>query len=266
MSGFTCLSPAFGHRCNKCSACIALRSWLRLLRYRLELYDHEDERAWFITLTNRPGADEAYAPVQRWLKRLRKSHADKKIRYVSVEERGARNDRLHYHLLLFSSEPIRYRELPEWLEGHKLYKLATPGALAYVVKYISKGGKLRSSIHMGCAIVERTAEHPLVAQVLRDFPGSSIRKIRQTVVPKEMAEPFVQAEPYMVHQEDRAAVLHDIREAEKETNPERDTWLQLGVLVNKQAARLSGRRDSDDRYEASGGDIPQTQEEGPDNE
>lgn len=164
---------------------------------------------------------------------------------------------------MFSSLPIKYRELPDWLEGHKLYKLATPNALAYVVKYISKGGKLRSSIHMGRAIVEKTADHPLVARVLRDFPGASIRKIARTIVPREMAEPFIQVAPYMVHMDDFAEVLHDIREAEKEPNPERDNWLQLSSIVNKQAARLPRQPDERLPEEYPGGSIPQTQEEGP---
>lgn len=265
MSGFTCLSPSFGHRCNKCAACVALRSWLRLLRYRLELYDHRDERAWFITLTNAPGSNDAYAPVQLWLKRLRKAHPDKRIRYVSVQERGARNDRLHYHLLVFSSLPIKYRELPDWLEGHKLYKLATPNALAYVVKYISKGGKLRSSVHMGRSTVEKVANHPLVGRVITDFPGASIRKVANTVVPREMAEPFVQVEPYMVHQECRAAALHDIREAEQRPHLERDRWVQLGKIVNQQAARLQRQLPEELPEALSGGNIPQNHEEGPDN-
>ena len=175
--------------CGKCARCRERKSWLKRQRVGLEVQGHLGERAWFCTLTF--GADQegdAYRSVQLWLKRLRKGLPGKKVRYVAAREYGARNGRLHYHVLVFCDHPVKYRELPVWDHGFYKYKIGDRSAWEYITKYIQKsGGKLRGSVKLGVGTLESVIAHPLALAVLEHFPGTAVKRIGKFKVTKEVA-------------------------------------------------------------------------------
>lgn len=121
------------------------------------------KRTWFMTLTFSPShlagvlvsgkSDKlvdierrAYADVQRYLKRLRKTKAV--FRYLAVFERGEQSGRAHYHLLLHETGrfPIPKRVLEDtWpsLVHARLVDPTTTGAASYLTKYLTKSFDVR---------------------------------------------------------------------------------------------------------------------------
>lgn len=191
---FQCLKPREpeGWRCQKCTGCLTLRAWLKSLRIALEAYGH-DGRCWLCTLTFRKEAQvDQYSEVQKWLKRVRKHVPSSTVRYVCVPEAGSRNNRLHYHLVVYCTDELKYRCLDHWHLGFANYKLVDPSAAgAYVAKYLAKGhGKVRASQRLGSDFVDTL--HRKADPVLSAFPGARVigfipRGRRKAVrVPREL--------------------------------------------------------------------------------
>lgn len=197
MSGFDCLSPGEWagreKRCWRCLGCRSLRAWVRSLKLRLEAAGHDD-RVWLCTLTLKEELSDAqaYPLVQKWLKRARKyfaSHGLGNARYCCVCEYGSRNGRIHYHIVLFVGDAVKYRSLPEWSHGFHHFRLVSGGAASrYVTKYVLKSPrvKVRASQRLGASIVNQCYEHDQVLAALRAFTGAKVVSIAGVRVPREM--------------------------------------------------------------------------------
>lgn len=158
-------------RCRKCPACNRARRRHWALRAQAEV--SKANRTWFGTLTLAPeyqfrcvalarstlarsgvryddlSPDEAFkervrpltAELQRYLKRLRKSHAG--LRHMVVVERHKSGDP-HLHLMLHETlGPIRHKQLTaKWDWGFSKFNLVAEGgsskAVGYVTKYLTK--------------------------------------------------------------------------------------------------------------------------------
>lgn len=158
----------FAHRCRKCPACLRLRSQEWTARAKHEWFSHE--RCWWITLTFRGSVPKFYEEVQKWLKRVRSS-SNLSIRYLVSEETGERRNRLHWHVLLFSSKSVTKRCLTSrWKHGFSKCVLArTVGVLRYVSKYASKVGRLRASVGFGNGLRAIARARPDLAQRYDDW-------------------------------------------------------------------------------------------------
>ena len=134
-------------RCRKCSNCMRMRQAQWMYRGAVEFATHE--RTWFVTLTWKDGNECDYEEVKKFFKRLRKKHGA--FRYLCTEEKGEKNERLHWHILLHCSDSITWRAIAsEWSHGHIHCKLArTSGLASYVAKYAAKGGRIRASRFYG---------------------------------------------------------------------------------------------------------------------
>jgi hypothetical protein len=159
-------------RCRKCDNCNAQRKREWVERVAKEWYVHE--RTWFLTftfaecltvinqgkrneMTVSPKMDSEtfteplypeYADIQLWLKRIRKKH---KVKFLSVEEFGEKNGRLHWHIVLHSSRHLTGDEMQRHWDYGKLHsKLVTDSDIgSYIAKYVTKAGKLRGSVGYG---------------------------------------------------------------------------------------------------------------------
>ena len=91
--------------CGKCPACRVRRSsdWTLRLSHEYSLHEH---KGIFLTLTY----DDKHIPtfqsvikkdLQDFIKRLRKKIYPRKIKYFACGEYGSKNNRPHYHLILF---------------------------------------------------------------------------------------------------------------------------------------------------------------------
>ena len=189
---FVCVDPRDFRgeqvRCWKCPGCRSLRLWLRSLRIHLEALGHND-RVWMCTLTFKEAVNDTdgYPQVQKWLKRVRKAcPKDSRIRYTCVCELGARNRRLHYHVVVYSQSDVKWRMLDCWTAGHAHYKLVSGrAAVRYVLKYMEKGhGKVRSSSKLGVEFMDRV--HSCAAGVLDQFPGAVVASVGGCRVPREL--------------------------------------------------------------------------------
>jgi len=164
--------PLNSVRCRKCSNCMRQRKAEWVERVAKEWYVHE--RTWFLTFTfaetrtviNQGKRNEqivcpkldsetftepqypTYADIQLWLKRIRKKH---KIKFLSVEETGEKNGRLHWHLVLHCSSGLTGDEMQsQWDYGKLHSKLVTDGDIgSYIAKYVTKAGNLRGSLGYG---------------------------------------------------------------------------------------------------------------------
>lgn len=189
-------------RCQKCAGCRSLKAWIKSLRVQLETVGHGG-RVWLVTLTFREEqADEsdAYKLVQLWLKRLR-DHIGRKdgglIRYTCVSELGSRSNRLHYHLVVYSSAEVKWRMFAKWEHGFSRFKLVSGlEAARYIMKYLSKGhGKVRSSSKLGVHCVETVSQNEVVAGVLSAFPGAVVKAVASVRVPRELQSASPGPEP-----------------------------------------------------------------------
>lgn len=179
----SCTNPVyfdgFTRRCQKCDNCISVKMWIKQKYLNLEAAG--SKRTWFITLTFKEDRGDNYPEVQKWLKRLRKN-TGAKVKYAIVSERGKRNNRFHYHGVLFFDRTVTKRQLPEWSHGFKLYKLATQSSIKYVLKYVFKdGGKLRASANLGKAVIDQSIEEN--TELLQAFPGAEIISINGAQIP-----------------------------------------------------------------------------------
>ena len=134
-------------RCRKCGSCMRMRQNQWMYRGSVEFATHE--RTWFVTLTWKDGNECDYEEVKKYFKRLRKKYGA--FRYLCTEEKGERNERKHWHILLHCSNGFTWRAVSsEWHHGHVHCKLArTSGLASYVAKYAAKGGRIRASRFYG---------------------------------------------------------------------------------------------------------------------
>ena len=157
--------------CGKCIGCRKARinEWCTRLQHELEY--HKD--SCFITLTY----SDKWLPLcksickqilQRFLKRLRKELGDTKIRYFACGEYGKREDRPHYHLVVFGFVPClddlyvacikegrKYYGsrtiLRLWPYGFNTVGTVSPASIRYICKYVQKVffGELAEKVYAG---------------------------------------------------------------------------------------------------------------------
>lgn len=130
--------------CGKCLACLSNKrnDWA----FRLNQEHRASKSALFVTLTYdwksmpKDGSLKK-RDLQLFLKRVRKNDETKKIRYYGVGEYGTKNNRPHYHLLLFNSDEKIVRK--SWTLGIIHIGNVTLASVAYALKYIVQptGGK-----------------------------------------------------------------------------------------------------------------------------
>lgn len=140
---------------GRCEFCKKRRNqdWGTRILLEYELSD----KTWFGTFTYRNEKYFQYSDFQKMLKRLRKN-TGKVVRYFSVEERGDKRGRWHFHAVLYGQ--LTKRELErEWKQGFTGFELVrSPVGLAYYLsKYVTKQNyKKRCSNEFGMRyLVER---------------------------------------------------------------------------------------------------------------
>lgn len=137
--------------CGRCPLCRRRRvnEWV----FRMQKEDEVSTSSYFVTLTY----DTNFVPitkngfltldksdVQKYMKRLRKAQAkttDTKIRYYFVGEYGTKNDRPHYHAIIFN---VHNEELihKSWNLGQVVIGTVGGPSIAYTVKYLDKPYKI----------------------------------------------------------------------------------------------------------------------------
>lgn len=134
--------------CGQCLGCRLQRSREWSIRMLHETKSHVENC--FITLTY----DDEHLPqnnsiskaeVQKFIKRLRKNTGCK-FRYYAVGEYGDKNNRPHYHALLFGFSPSD-KKYHSGADGYKIYKSET----------ISKAWQGRGLVSVGNATLESAA-------------------------------------------------------------------------------------------------------------
>lgn len=145
--------------CRKCPACMdtKLRQWV--FRMQLEAMLYAESQVTFCTFTYRPedlppDEESAKRQMQLFLKRLRKVfNLPGHLRYVVALEKGAMaTKRYHWHAILYGlsfTSHNRYVLERAWGNGFIQWKPSTPGRMAYVLKYVIKGGKFLMSRNPG---------------------------------------------------------------------------------------------------------------------
>lgn len=177
-----CLTPGSweGHpvRCRKCRGCRKHREWQWMRRVATEYACHPS--TWFITLTLREQATaQTYEAVRLCLRDVRREFGYAK--YVTTEERGSENDRLHWHVLLHlpcGDTRDSVRDAVRWPWGFRDVSRVASARRAgrYVGKYLAKGGKLRASFAYGEG---REVYTPALIAAFEAFPSARFTGIRQ---------------------------------------------------------------------------------------
>lgn len=162
-------------RCGRCAKCLRRRRRIWSARARAEVASAA--RTWFCTLTASPHARHLYElraearlrrggtdflalsaqerfaewakemgrELTKYVKRVRKD-SGAKLRCLWVFEEH-KDGAPHIHGLvheMHSGEPVRWRILNQWPDGHAKFNLLTdPKQISYVTKYISKSARLR---------------------------------------------------------------------------------------------------------------------------
>lgn len=136
-------------RCRKCVKCLKVRQgqWA----YRATVEYLAAKRTWWLTLSYRGKHEPDYEDVKRFYKRLRKKEGGRGLRYVVSEERGGKNDRLHWHILLHCQPSLTRRQIERsWDFGYVHARLAkTAGLGGYLAKYLAKQSRIRASVSYG---------------------------------------------------------------------------------------------------------------------
>lgn len=143
--------------CGRCTGCRLERSRQWAMRCVHEASLHDDNC--FITLTyspeNLPSTGSLVkADFQKFMKRLRKRYTGKTIRYFMCGEYGEKNNRPHYHAILFGLNFPDWRYVETSPSGHEVYTSAilehiwglgfvtigtvTFESAAYVARYVMK--------------------------------------------------------------------------------------------------------------------------------
>jgi len=113
--------------CGRCIGCKLERSRQSAVRCMHEAKMHSENC--FITLTYSPeyepqGKTLDKADLQKFIKRLRKFYAPKKIRYYACGEYGEKFDRPHYHICIFGHD-FADKKLWQDKNGYQLFTSAT---------------------------------------------------------------------------------------------------------------------------------------------
>lgn len=140
-----CLSPIRNDwvgrlvRCRRCRNC---RRWSAKKWFGRNLLEvRTAPRSWFVTLTLRnPVA--TYSDVQLWLKRVRKGCHPTPVKYVVVLESGSLYGRLHWHLIMTSTD-LAQREIRSPYRGgiseaKLIEKKDQANYAGYICSYIAK--------------------------------------------------------------------------------------------------------------------------------
>lgn len=142
--------------CSKCIGCREqqARGWALRCMHEISLHDENS----FITLTYDNGNMPYNGGLrldhwQKFMKRLRKANAGKKIRFFHSGEYGDQLKRPHYHAILFGkdfNDKVKLKEakgnkyytskeLSElWPYGYHLIGEATFGSACYIARYVHK--------------------------------------------------------------------------------------------------------------------------------
>lgn len=129
--------------CGKCPPCKLRRiqGWV----FRIQEEDKVSSSSYFITLTydtrHVPISDNGFMTLeksayQKFMKRLRKLERNK-LKYYAVGEYGTKNNRPHYHAILFNLEDVE-NIAKSWELGNVHIGEVTTDSIAYTVKYIDK--------------------------------------------------------------------------------------------------------------------------------
>lgn len=153
--------------CRTCDACLATRLNDWVARGVAEAAIAEETLAVRFSYRNFPDGTKpdgavtfVYADIQKFFKKLREAYNDHygkrgEIRYIVCGERGSKFDRVHYHVIIFSDQPISL--LGEWKDhankpidkiefetnihwslwdhGHLYFQQPGPGGIRYALKY-----------------------------------------------------------------------------------------------------------------------------------
>ncbi len=118
--------------CRKCAACVQNRKndWAR----RLIIESQAVGMHYFITLTyeNEPITYQKN-DIKQFIKNLRAYEKD--IRYFIVGERGDKNNRVHYHALIFSRSLTDQHILCSWCHGFGMVQSINEARCYYAAKY-----------------------------------------------------------------------------------------------------------------------------------
>lgn len=128
--------------CGTCLGCKRSKAREWALRCMLELHEHDS--AAFTTLTYAPEHEPrtlSKTDLQKFMRSLRKRRkATKPIRFFACGEYGEKNQRAHYHAILFGCNATMDAELIDrtWAKGITKTLPVTPGGVAYVAGYVDK--------------------------------------------------------------------------------------------------------------------------------
>lgn len=149
--------------CGKCFNCRVNQS--RVWKNRILLEAKCSEKSYFITLTY----NDEHLPydgkkqqilrkdhLQKYIKRLRKSHEPYKLRYYAVGEYGSTSWRPHYHLVVFANHDITRHEIESrWSDskgmpiGHVYIGDVSNGSASYVAGYVQKKATAPYYLNLG---------------------------------------------------------------------------------------------------------------------
>lgn len=181
----------FQVKCGSCYGCRLehSRTWAFRNMHEAQMHDHNQ----FITFTynddNLPHHQSLHKPdLQKFFKRLRKS---KNIRYYACGEYGDKNDRPHYHAIIFGLEltDLVYHKTENnfklftsktiaklWKHGaHYIGESVTFESCAYVSRYIMKKWKARSAYELEKHYERIDKATGLVRNLLPEFQTMSRR-------------------------------------------------------------------------------------------
>lgn len=213
-----CLSPIAGHfgpaRCRQCHGCLLMRQFEWQARFQLEKEDCG--QAWFLTPSYAKGSVffASYRDVQLYMKRTRKrlTPTGARLRFAAVGEKGGKNGRFHWHLLVCvcgtpdQVRAVRAADLRrEWKFGGCKVKPATAGTAKYLAKYLTKSelpgalGRYRASLGFGSSVARRAiseAAKPVRALARAErMMAQAIPLIFKGVrIPKPVARAWINAE------------------------------------------------------------------------
>lgn len=139
--------------CGKCPPCRKRKVDEWVLRLMEE--DKVSDSAYFITLTYTPTTVPITpnkfmtldkSDYQKFMKRLRKNHNGKPIKYYAVGEYGDTRKRPHYHAIIFNVESPEEIEKAWTLDGELIGTVhvgnVSGNSIAYTLKYMDKGSKV----------------------------------------------------------------------------------------------------------------------------
>lgn len=148
--------------CGKCLVCLTHKrsEWA----FRLEQEYKFSHSAQFVTLTY----DQKHVAsngslvkkhLQDYLKRLRKSNGENRIRYYATGEYGTHHGRPHYHLLLFNAENCSIRSAWRDRKGNSIGSVhigsVNSASVAYVLKYMVQPLVVVEGIQKPFAVMSR---------------------------------------------------------------------------------------------------------------